>query len=358
MIDSSRIVFVTGGAGYIGSHVCKRLSEHGYIPVVYDNLSSGNLAAVKWGPLVKGDIRDRETLGRAMQQYKPSAIMHFAASIQVGASVKDPSSYYDNNVFGSFCLLDEARLHKINHMVFSSTAAVYGNPVTDLITENHPLAPINPYGQTKLTMENMIRDFSKAYGINHAILRYFNAAGADLQAEIGTAYKIDTHIIPLLMRVASNLMHAIDLYGTDYDTKDGTAIRDYIHVVDLAEAHVLALRHIMQKKQSLTLNLGTNKGTSVKNVIRAARAITGHAIPVLEKPRRAGDPAILVADATQARTALNWNPRYSDIETIVQTAWKWRQKQNRAETILERNIIKTGIPYKMPGESGQTVTTQ
>ncbi len=325
---SSCAVLVTGGAGYIGSHVCKALSRNGFTPVAYDNLCSGNEVAVQWGPFEKGDIRDRALLAKVIKKYQPSAIMHFAALIQVGDSVKNPAEYYDNNVFGSLCLLEEARSHDIRHMVFSSTAAVYGMPKTDCITENHPLNPINPYGCTKLAMEHLIRDYAAAYSLNYAILRYFNAAGADPDADTGTAYKTDTHIIPLLMRVASNLMQEIKVFGADYNTPDGTAVRDYIHVTDLAEAHVLALDHIQRTGQNLTLNLGTSKGHTVQEVINSARAVTARPIPVVNSSRRIGDPDILVADATRAQKLLGWKPLHSDIETIIRTAWNWRQKQN------------------------------
>lgn len=322
-------ILVTGGAGYIGSHVCKALKQHGYTPVVYDNLCSGNQSAVKWGPFVEGDIRDRKLLSETISKYNPTAIMHFAALIQVGESVANPSLYYHNNVYGSFCLLEAAREHDIKTMVFSSTAAVYGLPETSPIPEDTVKSPINPYGQTKLMMEQMIYDYAKAYDLNYAVLRYFNAAGADPENEAGTAYKVDTHIIPLLMRVASNLMEQIKVFGTDYATPDGTAVRDYIHVTDLAEAHILSLNHILAGKENLVLNIGTNTGLSVAEVIAAARTVTGHAIPELLSERRAGDPPVLVAEAKKAENILNWMPKYSDIQTIVKTAWAWRQKQNK-----------------------------
>ncbi|MDB5490281.1 MAG: galE [Micavibrio sp.] len=326
---NEKVVLVTGGAGYIGSHACKALKANGYFPVSYDNLISGNEAAVKWGPLEVGDIRDRQALSAVIKKYRPASIMHFAALIQVGDSVKNPAEFYDNNIHGSQCLLEEARQNGITNMVFSSTAAVYGSPLSDAITEAHPLRPINPYGNSKLAMENMIRDYSAAYGSQYAILRYFNAAGADDDGQIGTAYKTDTHLVPLLMQVASDKLPQIQIFGTDYDTHDGTAIRDYIHVMDLAEAHVLALRHMMKNKGNLTLNLGTNNGQSVREVVNTVRRITGHTVPAQEFDRRTGDPAVLVANATEAQRILNWQPLYSDIETIVSTAWAWRRKQNK-----------------------------
>lgn len=326
---NEKVVLVTGGAGYIGSHACKTLKSNGFFPVTYDNLCSGNEAAVKWGPLEIGDIRDRAALSAVITKYKPASIMHFAALIKVGDSVTNPAEFYDNNIHGSQCLLEEARKFGIKNMVFSSTAAVYGTPLSDAITESHPLRPINPYGNSKLAMENMIRDYSEAYGLHYAILRYFNAAGADEDGQIGTAYKMDSHLIPLLMQVASDKMPEIKVFGTDYDTHDGTAIRDYIHVMDLAEAHVLALRHMIRNKENLTLNLGTNRGQSVFDVLETVRRITGHKVPANEFERRQGDPSVLVANASEAQRILNWQPLYSDIETIVATAWAWRKKQNK-----------------------------
>ncbi len=320
-------VLVTGGAGYIGSHTCKALEKAGFTPVVYDNLSSGNKGAVKWGPFEEGDVCDTDRLDAVIKQYNPVAIMHFAALIQVAESVVEPAKYYNNNVFGSYCLLGAARKNAVRHMVFSSTAAVYGMPLNDLIAEDHPLAPINPYGHTKLAMENMIRDYAKAYDMSYAILRYFNAAGADPDMEIGTAYPKDTHIVPLLMQTATGERKSIDVYGNDYPTPDGTAVRDYIHVTDLAEAHVLSLQHILEGKDSLLLNLGTSSGFSVREVLETSRRVTGQPIPSEDKPRRRGDPAILVADAKAAREILNWEPKLSGLSDIIRTAWAWQNKK-------------------------------
>lgn len=320
-------VLVTGGAGYIGAHVCKALAGRGFNPLSYDNLCSGNKSHVLWGPLEIGDVRDQERLDEVIELHRPEAIMHFAAHIQVGESVENPLKYYDNNVFGSFCLLNTARKRNIRQMVFSSTAAVYGIPDSDVISEDHPLRPVNPYGHTKLAMENMIRDYAAAYNINFAILRYFNAAGADIDGEIGSSYKVDTHIIPLLMSIASGDKKEINIFGTDYASPDGTAVRDYIHVQDLAEAHVLSLLHIRGHNTRLTLNIGTGEGHSVQDVVNMARSITRHPIPVRSSPRRNGDPPILVADAARARSLLNWKPVHSDLHTIISTAWKWQRKK-------------------------------
>ncbi len=324
---NKKVIFVTGGAGYIGSHVCKALFRKGYTPVTIDNLCSGNKEAVQWGPLEEGDIRDTEKLCALIEEYKPMAIMHFAALIQVGDSVTNPSDFYSNNVTGSYSLLEAARQNNIKNVVFSSTAAVYGMPDVDFLSEDRPLNPINPYGQTKLAMENMIRDYAHAYGLDYAILRYFNAAGADADCETGTAYPRDTHLVPLLMQVAAGQRDEIHIYGTDYDTPDGTAIRDYVHVTDLADAHVKALEHIIADKGSLTLNLGTNHGYSVREVVDFARRFTDPALAAVETPRREGDPAKLVANASAAQELLNWKPQCSDMETIIKTAWAWKQKQ-------------------------------
>lgn len=321
-------ILVTGGAGYIGSHTCKALKARGYTPVVYDNLYSSSGHAVRWGPMEKGDVRDKARLISVIESYKPSAIIHFAAHIRVGESVSDPALYYSNNVYGSHCVFDAAKEKGIKNIVFSSSAAVYGIAALSPVSENSPKEPINPYGRTKMMMEQMAADYSAAYDMNFAALRYFNAAGADPDCELGTAYKIDTHIIPLLMRVASGLMPAIHVFGTDYDTADGTAIRDYIHVTDLAEAHILALEHIQENKKNLICNVGGDKGTSVAEIIAKARTITGHAIPQINSGRRAGDPSELVADISRIKSSLGWEPIYSDIDNIIRTAWAWRQKQN------------------------------
>jgi UDP-glucose-4-epimerase GalE len=340
MSHLNNIILVTGGAGYIGSHTCKLLSQKGFLPVTYDNLCSGNLKSVKWGPFEHGDVRDRARLAEVINHYRPSAIMHFAALIQVAQSVSNPSDFYENNVYGSLCLLEEAHLRGIRNLVFSSTAAVYDPSGANRLTESTRLAPVNPYGQTKLAMENMIRDFANAYSMNFAILRYFNAAGADPERQTGTAYKTDTHLIPLIMQVCARQRDSINLYGTDYPTEDGTAIRDYIHVNDIAQAHIKALSYISTRNKSLTLNLGTGNGYSVKQIIDAARKHTGSELPVIEQQRRAGDPPFLVASPDKAMKLLGWSPACSDIETIIKTAWEWKKQQIKQDNTPDAPLDK------------------
>ncbi|MFZ2619940.1 MAG: UDP-glucose 4-epimerase GalE [Alphaproteobacteria bacterium] len=318
-------ILVTGGAGFIGSHICQALHGAGFTPVVFDNLCSGHAWAVQWGPLVQGDVRDVAALNAVFETYKPAAVVHCAALIAVGESVKNPADFYANNVTGSLNRLNTMHAHGCKHMVFSGTAAVYGNPASVPIPETAAHLPVNPYGNSKLAIEYALRDYAAAYGLTYATLRYFNAAGADAGGTIGSAYRTDTHIIPLLMRVSIGLQPHIKLFGTDYPTPDGSAIRDYIHVTDMADAHVRALQHLLKGGECLELNLGTNTGYSVRQVIETARAVTGQPIPAVEEPRRAGDPAQLIADASRARAVLGWTPQYSDLPTIIASAWRWRQ---------------------------------
>jgi UDP-arabinose 4-epimerase len=320
---SNRNVFVTGGAGYIGSHACKALAQAGFVPVAYDNLSFGHERAVKWGPFEHGDILDRARLDEILTTYSPSIVMHFAAFAYVGESVADPAKYYRNNVIGSLTLLEAIRDHGVGKIVFSSTCATYGIPETVPIRDDHPQHPINPYGASKVMVERMLLDFGSAYGLRSISLRYFNAAGADSDGEIGEDHDPETHLIPLVLDVATGKRPNITIHGTDYDTPDGTCIRDYIHVTDLAEAHVLAIDALQGGCDSASFNLGTGNGFSVRKVIGAATEITERVIPVVEGPRRAGDPAKLLADATLAKKALGWKPRYGELEQIISTAWNW-----------------------------------
>ena len=324
----NRSILVTGGAGYIGSHACKALAQAGYTPVVFDNLVYGHPWAVRWGPLEQGDIADRPRLDAVLQQYKPAAVMHFAAYAYVGESVQNPGKYYRNNVAGTLTLLEALRDHNIDKFVFSSTCATYGVPTQMPIPEHHPQQPINPYGMSKLMIEQILRDFDHAHGLRAMCLRYFNAAGADPAGEIGEAHDPETHLIPLVLDAALGRRPAITVFGDDYATPDGTCIRDYIHVTDLAAAHVLALQALEQGAASTAYNLGNGQGFSVREVIDCARQVTGRAIPVETGPRRAGDPPRLVGDAERIRSELNWQPQYADLEAIVQTAWQWQQGRN------------------------------
>ncbi|WP_243310776.1 UDP-glucose 4-epimerase GalE [Fundidesulfovibrio agrisoli] len=320
-------ILVTGGAGYIGSHTCKALKQAGYEPITYDNMVYGHEWAVKWGPLIKGDILDGEKLDQVFKQYEPLAVLHFAAFAYVGESVSDPEKYYRNNVAGTLSLLSAMRRARCKNIVFSSTCATYGVPTELPLREDHPQKPINPYGWTKLMMEQTLRDFDHAYGIRHACLRYFNAAGADPDCEIGEEHDPETHLIPLVIQATQGLRGHVEIYGTDYDTPDGTCIRDYIHVTDLAVAHIQALEYLQDKDESLIVNLGTGNGQTVRQVIRAVEKVSGKVTPVKEGPRRPGDPPGLYAYADKAYKLLGWKPQYGDIETIVGTAWNWHEKK-------------------------------
>ena len=318
-------VLVTGGAGYIGSHTCKALALAGFEPIAYDNLSAGHAGAARWGPLVQGDTRDRAALDRALDLFKPFAVMHFAARIAVGESVIDPKSHYSNNVAGSLALLDAVLSAGIEKLVFSSSAAVYGTPQQVPMPEHHPKLPINPYGRTKLVIEDALADYRAAYGLQSVSLRYFNAAGADDAGEIGELHIPETHLVPLVLDAASGSRDSITVYGDDYDTPDGTCIRDYVHVSDLADAHVIALQALIDKNAPAALNVGVGRGHSVLEVINCVRAVTGKDVAVRLGSRRDGDPPSLVAECHLLRDRLGWNPRRSDLETIVRTAWSWHQ---------------------------------
>lgn len=316
-------ILVTGGAGYIGSHACKALRAAGFTPVTLDNMIYGHEWAVKWGPLVRGDILDPAVLDAVFTEYKPEAVLHFAAFAYVGESVTDPEKYYRNNVAGSLSLLSAMRRHDCKRIVFSSTCATYGAPERVPLTEDHPTRPMSPYGTTKLMIEWMLRDFEAAYGLRYTALRYFNAAGADPDGEIGEDHDPETHLIPLVVAAGLGRIPQVSIFGTDYPTPDGTAVRDYIHVTDLAEAHVLAVNKLLHGGASATYNLGTGTGNSVREVIRAVEKVSGKTVPVVEGPRRAGDSPGLYADSGAIIRALGWKPRFMDINAIVQTAWRW-----------------------------------
>jgi len=326
-------VLVTGGAGYIGSHACKALAAAGFVPVAYDNLVYGHREAVRWGPFVEADLADAARLAETLRRHEIAAIMHFAAFAYVGESMEKPQLYFRNNVVNTLGLLDAMMAAGVRHIVFSSTCATYGTPERVPIAEETPQRPVNPYGESKLMIERALHWYGAAYGITHAALRYFNAAGADPEGEIGEAHDPETHLIPLVLDAALGRRAQIDIFGTDYPTPDGSAIRDYIHVQDLAEAHVAAIRHLLDGGASLQLNLGTGTGQSVRAVIDAAERITGLPIPRREAPRRPGDPAALVADPARAKEVLGWSARISDLDTIIATAWAWH---NRNTTLAPR----------------------
>jgi UDP-glucose-4-epimerase GalE len=316
-------VLVAGGAGYIGSHACKALAAAGYVPVTFDNLEHGHEELVRWGPIIRADITDRARLDIVLDEFQPVAIMHFAAYTFVGESVADPRKYYRNNVVGALTLFEAAVAAGVRSVVFSSTAAVYGVPDIVPIPESAPKLPINPYGRSKLMMEEILRDFDGAYGLRSVCLRYFNAAGADPDGETGEEHEPETHLIPRALMAAAGEISHLDLFGTDYDTPDGTAVRDYIHVSDLADAHVRALEYLRAGGASDSFNLGTGHGFSVREIIAATERATGLRVPVKEAPRRAGDPPQLVADPARARERLGLAPRHSDIDSIVASAWRW-----------------------------------
>ena len=322
----SQTVLVTGGAGYIGSHASKVLSLAGHRPVVFDNLSRGHREAVRWGPLVEGELADRERLVAAIREHRISAVMHFAAFAYVGESVADPALYYRNNLSGTLALLEAMRETGLDKIVFSSTCATYGMPEVVPIPETAPQLPVNPYGETKLAIERALQWYHQAYGLRSMSLRYFNAAGADPEGEIGELHEPETHLIPLILHAALGKRPHVDIYGTDYQTPDGTAIRDYIHVEDLAEAHLRALEHLCAGGESAALNLGTGSGHSVREVIAAAEAISGRPIARVEVARRPGDAPILVADPGLAVRQLGWRARCSDLKTIIDTAFAWHRR--------------------------------
>jgi UDP-arabinose 4-epimerase len=318
---------VTGGAGYIGSHTCKALAAAGHTPVVLDNLSTGHRWAVKWGPLVVADIADRSRVKSAVKEFGIGAVIHFAAHAYVGESVRKPQKYFDNNVTKTLALLDTLLEAGISKVVLSSSCATYGVPQKLPISEDDAQQPINPYGESKLFVEKVLYWYEVAYGIRHMNLRYFNAAGADPDGEIGEDHDPETHLIPLVIAAAQGVNPTFEIFGTDYDTADGTAVRDYVHVCDLARAHVNALDYLVAGGHSASVNLGTGCGHSIREVISAVETISGRAVPVVEGPRRPGDPATLIANPQLGQTVLSWTPDKSDLQTIVRTAWHWHQSR-------------------------------
>jgi UDP-glucose-4-epimerase GalE len=321
----ARRVLVTGGAGYIGSHAAKALHRAGYEVVVYDNLLAGHREAVRYGAFVEGDIKDVDAVRRAIRHHGATAVMHFAALLDVGESVRDPIGYYHNNVVGALSVLEAMAQEAVRPFVFSSTCATYGEPLETPISESHPQNPINSYGETKLAVERALPHFARAYGMTSAVLRYFNASGADPDGEIGEDHSPEIHLIPRAIEAAQG-GPGLQVFGDDYPTPDGTCLRDYVHVSDLADAHVRALEAIVETGRSTVYNLGTGKPHSVKQVIGAVERVTGRAVPWTLGPRRPGDPAVLYAAAQKAHTELHWKPQFTDIESIVQTAWAWHRR--------------------------------
>jgi UDP-glucose 4-epimerase len=320
-------ILVVGGAGYIGSHMVKDLLDTGHDVVTLDDLSTGHRELVTGGEFVEGGLGDTVLLDKLFSTHKISAVMHFAAFSLVGESVEKPLKYYRNNTAATAELLDSMIRHNVKRFIFSSTAAVYGEPVDLPITESHPCNPTNPYGASKIAVERMLKDCDSAYGLKYISLRYFNAAGADKSGTIGERHRNETHLIPLVLEVAAGRRKNIKIFGANYSTSDGTCIRDYIHVNDLAGAHLLALESLLSGGDSDVYNLGNNRGYSVREVIELARKVTGKAIPAIEADKRPGDPAILIASSDKIKKKLGWKPEYEDLETIIKTAWKWHQKE-------------------------------
>lgn len=322
-------ILIIGGAGYIGSHMVKLLEQLGCSVTTLDNLSSGYRDVVLYGDFIHGDIADRQLLDQLFRSKRFDAVMHFASFIQVGESVQHPAKYYQNNVVNTLNLLNAMQAFGVNNFIFSSTAATFGEPQYTPIDEQHPQQPINPYGRSKLMVEQALADYDKAYGLKSVCLRYFNAAGADPEGQLGERHEPETHLIPLVLQAASGRRPHINVFGRDYNTPDGTCIRDYIHIADLCEAHWLAVQSLMNGGQSQAYNLGNGNGFSVQEVIDTARRVTGRNIKIVDGPRRAGDPARLVADARQARERLGWKPQYADLATIIEHAWQWETGFNK-----------------------------
>ncbi|MFN3301495.1 MAG: UDP-glucose 4-epimerase GalE [Patescibacteria group bacterium] len=319
-------IFITGGAGYIGSHIVKELLKEKYQIFIYDNLSQGHRQAVLGGFFIKGDLSDIIKLNNVFKKYRPQVVVHLAADSLIEESMKKPEKYFENNVLNGLNLLEAMVKNKIKYLIFSSSAAVYGQPKKMPIEENTQLRPTNIYGQTKYIFEKLLEYFDKKYNLKYISLRYFNAAGADPSGEIGEDHRPETHLIPNILKVALGQKRYLEIYGNDYPTKDGTCIRDYIHVSDLAQAHILALKFLVKNKKSKIYNLGSENGFSVKEVLEVARKVTGKKIPIKIKPRRIGDPSILIASSAKIKKELGWQPKYSDLETIISTAWRFYQK--------------------------------
>jgi len=316
-------ILVTGGAGYVGSHTAKALALAGLEPIVFDNLSEGHEWAVRWGPWVRGDLADKSSIADALAAYRIAAVIHFAAHAYVGESVQTPRKYFRNNVANTLNLLDAMLDAGVSQLVFSSTCATYGRPLRIPISEDHPQSPINPYGESKLFVEKVLRWYESAYQLKWMSLRYFNAAGADPDGEIGEDHDPETHLIPLAVQAALGLRPHVEIFGSDYNTADGTAIRDYVHVTDLARAHLMALQYLIDGRPSIALNLGSGVGSSVRDMLATVKRVSGRAFEIRSAPRRPGDPDVLLADASLAKQTLGWTASLSDPEAIVSTAWQW-----------------------------------
>lgn len=325
-------ILVTGGAGYIGSHTCKALARAGFEPIVFDSLVTGHEWAVRWGPFEQGDLLDRNRIAAVVADWRPEAAIHFASFAYVGESVRDPGAYWRNNVSGAINLFD-ALVPEAVPVVFSGSCTVYGNSTAQLISESEPVAPINPYGNTKRAIEVMLGDFEAAHGMRHTVLRYFNAAGCDADGETGEAHDPETHLIPLALAAAAGDGAELRVFGTDYPTPDGTCLRDYVHVTDLADAHVRAVRRMLDGGASGVFNLGAGKGTSVREVLDTVGRVVGRPVPYADSPRRPGDPPSLVANPDHARDGLGWTPRHSSLENIVETAWAWHREYRDAVAV-------------------------
>jgi UDP-glucose 4-epimerase len=324
--SNPQMILIAGGAGYIGSHANKILNKKGFETIVYDNLSRGHRELAKWGHFIQGDLADKDQLRLCFKTYPITAVMHYCAFCYVGESVDHPAEYYRNNVANTLNLLDVMVEFGVKYFIFSSTCSTYGNPLRIPITEDHPQQPINPYGKSKLMVEQILKDYDAAYGIRHVCLRYFNAAGADPAGEIGEWHEPEPHLIPLLLQVAAGQREHIQIYGVDYETPDGTCIRDYIHINDLATAHLLALEYLQSGAPSDAFNLGNGNGFSVREVIQSVERVTGKSIKVVETERRFGDPPILVGSSVKAGQMLNWQPQYTSLDEIIKTAWRWQKK--------------------------------
>ena len=324
-------LLITGGAGFIGSHFCKYAKQNGYNVIVYDNLSTSKKDSIKYGDFIEGDIRDQKLLENVFKKYNPISVIHFAAFSQVGESIKDPYKYYSNNVYGSLCLLDSMIKTNIKNIIFSSSASIFGISSDNVINENTTKNPINPYGKSKLMVENILQDFHNSYNINYTSLRYFNASGSDEDCEIGECHNPETHLIPIICQTALGIRKEMKIFGNDYNTKDGTCIRDYIHVYDLSIAHLLALEKMLKNQESKFINLGTNKGFSNLEIMKTAEKIVNHKINWFYGERRVGDPDKLICDNTLAKKYLNWNIRYNNIEDHIKHTYNWIKKHNNIQ---------------------------